>query len=95
MAFVFTVREVPGICVGSVLRGGWMGMVGRVEEVACIVGDEIEAHEEKEDGHGETDEDFASLKPEGMPDTAAFPDLEVGENVYGGAEESADGVVKN
>ncbi len=34
----------------------------RFEDVLEVVGDEVEAHEEEEDGHGEASKDFGSFK---------------------------------
>ena len=56
------------------VRGGvdGRGGVGRRgageggEEVRGVVGEEVEAHEEEEDGHGEADEDFGAFETGGQ-----------------------------
>jgi len=50
---------------GGVDRGGGVGRRGAGEggeEVRGVVGEEVEAHEEEEDGHGEADEDFGAFE---------------------------------
>lgn len=53
----------------------------RFEGVLEIVGDEIEAHKEEEDGHCESGKDFCALQAERMADGGSFPHLEVAEYV--------------
>lgn len=44
--------------VGSVRLVG----AGRLEEVLCVVRDEVEAHEDEEDGHGEANYYFGAFE---------------------------------
>jgi len=62
------------------------------EKVLQVVGDEVEAHEDEEDGHAEAGDDLGALKAEGMADRAPFPDLEIAEDVDADADGGADGV---
>ena len=62
------------------------------ENVLQVVRDEVETHEEEEDGHGEPGEDFEALEAEGVPDGGAGPDFEVAEDVDDDAEHGAEGV---
>ena len=59
------------------------------------MGNEIQAHEEKEDGHGEASKDFGPLESERMPYRRAFPDFKVAEDVDHDAEHGAQGVEEN
>ena len=56
------------------------------------MGEEIQAHEEEEHGHGEACEHLGALEPERMPHAAAGPHVEVTEHVDGDAQHSAQGV---
>lgn len=62
------------------------------EKVLEIVGDEIHAHEEEENRHGEAGKDFGALEPEGMANRRPFPDFEVGEDIDRDAKESSAGI---
>ena len=59
------------------------------ENVFEVVGDEIETHEEEENGHGKASEHFCAFKTEGMTDGASFPDFEVVEYVHNDADRGA------
>jgi hypothetical protein len=59
------------------------------ENVFEVVGDEIETHEEEEDGHGEASEHFCAFETEGMTDGTSFPDFEVVEYVHNDADRGA------
>ncbi len=63
-----------------------------LEHVLQVVGDEIQAHEEEEDGHGETGEDFGALEAEGVADRGALPYFEVAKDIDDDAEHGAEGV---
>lgn len=63
----------------------WMvGFVGTevFKDMFQVVGDEVETHEEEEDGHCESSKNFCAFETEGMSDRRAFPDLEVGEHIH-------------
>lgn len=70
---------------GDSVMGMWMvrgvGAEG-FEDVFEIVGDEVEAHEEEEDGHGEAGKDFGALEAERVADAGPFPDFKVAEDVH-------------
>lgn len=51
------------------------------EDVFKIMRDQIETHEKKEDGHGETGQYFCSFETEGMSNGGAFPDFEIAEDI--------------
>lgn len=62
----------------------WMmrGMVAqRFKNVLQIVGDEVKAHEEEEDRHGEACKNLSTLESKRMSNAGALPHFEIAKDV--------------
>lgn len=92
-------------CGGDEARGGWAGrgvdvcvvgfvVAGCLKSVCGRVGDEVEAHEEEEYGHGKSCEELRARETERVANAGLCPNVEVCEDIGAGCKKGSRGVVE-